>query len=220
MAETLDEYNARMNAQAQAAWNARCPPPPEVAMPNFRTMRQSKYLSKEELATPVRVTIRNIQRDSFNNQGAGQQTAWVMYFNEMPKGLKLNNTNLDILAAAFGEESDHWIGRAVRLYVDRTVRMAGQIVGGIRIQAPKAAMGGPVPAAGWPGTGAPAGARFDPMTGAPLQTQPVARFDPMTGAPLETVNTATGEIHQPYVKEIDQPAGRAEAEEFDDDIPF
>ena len=55
------------------------------------------------------------------------------------KPLGLNVTNKRILIAAYGDESDHWRGQPVEIYVDPNVTNSrGEIVGGIRLRIPAA----------------------------------------------------------------------------------
>lgn len=182
-------------------------------MPHISQMIVSKYFSKGDVqAAPLIVTIRGLQLETFGS-GPNAEQRWILYFQEHAKGLKLNNTNLKLLGAGLGENSDGWIGKRIKLWLDPSVQMAGQMVGGVRIQLSRSNQ---PPPAGWPAAGA-AQPRFDPMTGQPV-AQPAApagaRFDPMTGRPLGAVDTATGEIQQPA-------AGGAPADpDFDDDIPF
>lgn len=42
---------------------------------------------------------------------------------------------LRILAGAWGDDTDSWIGKSIQLFGDKTVRWAGQEVGGLRIKA-------------------------------------------------------------------------------------
>ncbi len=201
VAETLEEYNDRMNAMALSQWQ-------EKTMPNVRILLQSKFITKEDITAPMPVTISQIVQDNQQQRGAAPDMKWLMYFAELRKGLRLNKTTIKQLAATFGDETDHWLGKRVRIYVDHTVEMAGQIVGGVRLQMPNipppsgalARPGAPTPAA------APAGARFDPMTGMPL------------GAPAPApVKLPSETSFDPVPGEI---AGAGVDAEFNDDIPF
>lgn len=176
-------------------------------MPNVRDMIVSKYLSKNDFPTPVIATIRGLSMEKFNVQRPGDRdSAWILWFNELPKGLKLNTTNIKILEAGFGPESDAWVGKRVKVYNDPTIQMAGQVVGGVRLQTPQPA---PLVLGQAGGAGGP---KFDPMTGKPIVAPagPSPRFDPMTGQPLGAVDASTGEI-----------APKANIDpEFNDEIPF
>lgn len=192
-------------------------------MPRVSDMIYSKYISKNDVETPIICTIRGVMLDSGGNRA--EEPRWLMAFHELRKMLRLNNTTLRQLEATLGENSDAWIGARVRLYVDPTVTMAGQVVGGVRMQIGKRAAVG--------GAAAPA-PRFDPQTGQPLQapqTAPVPRFDPMTGQPLTTAApsapaTSPGPREPEWNQgEVLPPTGHsssalADSYEFDDEIPF
>ena len=58
----------------------------------------------------------------------------------------LNKTNAGLLAAALGDETDHWRGKQVELYPDRTM-FSGRMVECIRVRVPRdAAPAQPAPA--------------------------------------------------------------------------
>lgn len=183
-------------------------------MPHISQMLQSKHLTRSDIESTgqrfVPVTIRTVSAQQFRGRNGGPpETAWFIYFNEAQKGMKLNSTNIKALAAAFGEQTEAWHGKKVRLYVDPTVQFGGQTVGGIRIQTPNAAAvtqnAFGAPAAGQP---APAGAfgRQAPSSAFGGQPAPAGgSFDPNTG----------------LIREPGQSAPRSETDpEFDDDIPF
>lgn len=216
--DPVAEHEARMNAQAAAEWHRQVPDPQRIpTMPKVSQMIVSKFIAHVDVDPPVAVTVRTLSLERVGREGDDEQR-WIMWFNELKKGLRLNVTTLRIFEAAYGDDSDRWIGRRVQLYWDPTVQFGGKLVGGVRVRLSRAAVGGVAAA-----LSVPAGARFDPMTGQPLAAPAAAqpRFDPMTGLPLtgaatpapaagpaEFVDTRTGEV----ATGIDP--------EFDDDIPF
>lgn len=103
-------------------------------MPRVSEMIQSKFLRKEDFDEDAIVTIKNV---SLEEMPGGSDTKWVVHFNELPKGLVLNVTAIRVLEAAFGDDSDGWIGKRIKVYVDPNVSFQGKIVGGLRIQTPK-----------------------------------------------------------------------------------
>lgn len=121
-------------------------------------------------------------------ESIGTDEKYVLWFNEHPKGLNLNNTKIRILEASFGEDSDYWRGRRVKLTYDPTVLMAGKVVGGIKLQCSTAA-------AGAPPAGRPAAAPqaiLNPVTGQ-WELPPQAPARPAAPAPPQAVlNPATG----------------------------
>lgn len=168
-------------------------------MPHVSQMFSSKYLTKEDcMAGPI-VTIRDCRAETFQQfgqQGAtGAQTRWILYFHEANKGLKLNTTIINVLAAGFGENSEQWVGKRVRLYVDQTVMMAGQVVGGIRIQLPRAA---------------PTEVGF----------QKPGAFKESAFAPPQTASPPPGAALQPSAGLPHTAARAAVDSEFDDQVPF
>ena len=193
-------------------WRAKLKPDPGAPMPNVSEMIQSKYLSKADVPVPVIATIKGVTQERFRvNKPEDKDSAWILWFAELPKGMKLNTTNIRILEAGFGSQSEMWTGKRVKVYVDMSIQMAGQTVGGLRLQCPSIPAQSLVAGA----QAIPPGARFDPLTGQPLAAPaaPQARFDPMTGLPLAAPGTVT-----PAMASMNGPPGREPG--FDDDIPF
>lgn len=56
----------------------------------------------------------------------------IVYFQEAQKGMALNKTNGMMIAAAYGDDTDHWVGRKIKLY-EASVSFNGQFVPAIRI---------------------------------------------------------------------------------------
>lgn len=186
-------------------------------MPNVAQLLQSKYLSRGDVETaPLTVTISGLAQEQFGGNNRGEAgSRWVMYFQEHRKGLKLNNTNIKLLAAAFGDNTDSWIGKRIRLFLDPTVMMAGQVVGGIRIQTPRSAQPPPsaFSAAAWPQGGPPAAAG-PPGGGYP----PPQQAAPPSGAPAQFYGGQAPPQQQPPPGA--HPAAPPADPDFDDEVPF
>ncbi len=60
----------------------------------------------------------------------------VLYFKGKDKGLVLNVTNANAIAAVYGEETDDWMGQQIILY-SRMVDFKGAEVAGIRVNIPQ-----------------------------------------------------------------------------------
>ena len=80
-----------------------------------------------------------MQIESIREEEVGEERKLVARFEGKSKGLVLNDTNLETLELAFGDDSSDAIGAQVILYVDPDVKYGGKRVGGIRIKLPKAA---------------------------------------------------------------------------------
>lgn len=103
-------------------------------------MIQSPFLKKEDFMTP---TILTIKRVSLEQVVKGEEK-WVLFFNEKTKGLVLNKTKIKLLEGGYGDDTDMWTGKKVRLSFDPTVAFGGETVGGIKLEVSKAASA-PVP---------------------------------------------------------------------------
>lgn len=104
-------------------------------------MIQSKFLKKEDFPQPTVMTIRNVAMEEV---GRGD-TRWVVYFNESAKGIVLNVTKIKQLEATFGDDTDKWINRKIKVMNDPTVMMGQQVVGGIKFVMPNPQQGQAAP---------------------------------------------------------------------------
>jgi len=174
-------------------------------------MIKSKFWRARDLEgqPPVVLTITDVTEELLG-RGAHQDVKCFLWFKEHPKGLQLNKLRVTTLEAAFGPDSDLWVGKRVRLSFDATVRFGDRAVGGVRLQTPPGVIYTPG-VGGHPGWGdAPAAVPGRPP--APvwdekrqqwITPQPTAAGVPdrppppvwneATGA-WETVNPGTGEI--------------------------
>ena len=67
----------------------------------------------------------------------------VLYFERTEKGLVLNKTNSNAIAAAYGDETNDWLGAQVQLFVVNT-EYQGKPVQGIRVRIPRQALRAPM----------------------------------------------------------------------------
>lgn len=104
-------------------------------MPKVSDMIQSKFLRKEDFDEDRVMTIRGVKLEDM--PGDDGQQKWVLYFREEAKGMALNVTTIRVLEKAFGDDSDQWVGKKVKVYVDPNVSFGGRVVGGLRLMPPK-----------------------------------------------------------------------------------
>lgn len=114
----------------------------EVEQMKTSDMIQSKFLKKDDFPQPVVLTIKGV---SLEEVGRGEER-WVLFFNERSKGIVLNVTKIKQLEATYGDDSDRWIGKKVKVLHDPTVMMGTQVVGGIKFVMPSAAQQAAAPA--------------------------------------------------------------------------
>ena len=96
-------------------------------------MIPSKWLKAADIDGDVPVTIDRLANEEV---GKEDELRWVLYFREKEKGLVMNVTNLRALEAAYGDESDDWIGESITLFT-MPVPFDGRIVQGVRLRANK-----------------------------------------------------------------------------------
>ena len=96
---------------------------------NVNQMFPSKYIAASDLAgQTVPVVIAHCTLEELDD---GDKP--VLFFQCRTKGLVLNKTNATVLAGAFGDETDHWAGKAVELYSE-LVNFKGKMVQGVRLR--------------------------------------------------------------------------------------
>lgn len=97
---------------------------------SFATQAKSDQLNAMDIIgyEPV-ITIRDVQVRQ------GDQPVWVFYHGDNNRPWKPSKGMVRIIAAAWGRESDQWVGKSAQIYCDPDVMYAGQKVGGVRIRA-------------------------------------------------------------------------------------
>lgn len=96
-------------------------------------MIPSKYLKAADLKDEPELDL-TIEGCVQETMPTDNKKKWVLEFREEDKGLILNVTNLRTLGDLFGDISEHWTGRRVRLYV-ASASYQGRQVPGIRLKA-------------------------------------------------------------------------------------
>lgn len=94
----------------------------------------SKYACADDLnGQRVPVTMDRIVLEDVEDDDGKKSSAGIVYFRDMQKGLRLNRTNFDTIAATFGEETDSWPGKEITLF-PTTTTFKGERKACIRIE--------------------------------------------------------------------------------------
>ena len=98
-------------------------------------MFPSKYLAAADLQGHA-VTV-NISSVSIENVGREDkpENKPVLTFSGKEKGLVLNKTNTMVIADAYGDDTDDWVGKELQLYPDKT-QFQGKLVDCLRVRTP------------------------------------------------------------------------------------
>jgi len=94
-------------------------------------MLESKYIQKEDLAQPTRITVAGCSREDIGRDGR-QDWKWIVSFEGQWKPMILNVTNTKAFFNALGADSDDWKGKQIILFNDLSVSYEGK-QGGIRV---------------------------------------------------------------------------------------
>ena len=93
---------------------------------------QSKYLRAADLlGRTARVTIENVEDVQFDEKGVKP----VLFFAGKKKGLVVNASNFDILAAGIGNNTEKWVGHAIVLKGVK-VKFKGSMVDSVQVEVP------------------------------------------------------------------------------------
>ena len=103
---------------------------------NINDAYPSNYLKASDLdGKKVPVIISAVDMEKFDE---GEKP--VAMFEKKAKGMVLNKTNSMTIAAAYGPETDNWIGKEVILY-SQMVNFQGQMTPALRIEIPQEVAG-------------------------------------------------------------------------------
>lgn len=97
-------------------------------------MIDSKYLRQGDVDDEVPVTVQGLKKVNVARDDEDPEYRWTVKFQEFPKPMVLNVTNLKRMAKALGDDTDDWTGKQVILYVDPDIEFGGNVVGGLRIK--------------------------------------------------------------------------------------
>ena len=112
-------------------------------MPSYKTAFGS-FLKQEDLqGKAAKVVIAAVDLEDVKDPDSGRsEKKLVMHFAGKDKAMILNRTNCEAMEAICGtDDYGAWIGHAIVLFVDPTVKFGGKAVGGLRIRSVSA----PVP---------------------------------------------------------------------------
>lgn len=107
-------------------------------MPKTSEMKNSEFIKKEDIGRGLLVTMTTVTKKNVAKDGAEPEYKWCLAFAELDKPLVLNSTNIQLLEQITGsDDTDHWTGQKIVLYVDPTVSYQGKLTGGVRVRRPK-----------------------------------------------------------------------------------
>lgn len=139
-------------------------------MPTINDLKQSRFLTKGDVGKGMLLTIKGWHEENVAMAGEAEAKKYCLDFEETDKPLVLNSTKGQIIAGICGtDDFDGWTGYRIVAYHDPNVSMAGRVVGGIAVRAPKLTPAPtPTPAAPAP---RPAPAKTAPARPAPAAAE-------------------------------------------------
>jgi hypothetical protein len=107
----------------------------------MKVYNEGKYLKHQDLGTQDwPVMIKDVKREEIKNKDGSSDKKFVVYFEELEKGLVLNTTNMNMLYKLLqSDDSDNWQGQCITLYTKDDIEYGGDLVSGIRIRSKKPA---------------------------------------------------------------------------------
>lgn len=105
---------------------------------DIRASFKSTYLKASDIPEGqfVPVTIDRVEEANMAQEGHPADVKPVMFFTGKEKGMVLNKTNSEAIAAKYGYETEDWIGKRVSLYITATNTPDGKPCMGLRISIP------------------------------------------------------------------------------------
>lgn len=116
---------------------------------DWRKFRKSTHLCSADLdimeteGKALIFTIKEVKYETGVDVSGTKMDEVFCYFKEPVKALVLNSTNCNMLATFCKQDGleakechiiENWVGLRIELYVDRSVKMMGKIVDGVRIR--------------------------------------------------------------------------------------
>ena len=96
---------------------------------NTNEMFPSNFIKASDLQGQARRLI----MDRVESEEVGEDFKPILYFRGAKKGLVMNKTNANLIAAAYGPETDGWIGKEIELFPTQT-EFKGQTVDCLRVR--------------------------------------------------------------------------------------
>lgn len=103
-------------------------------MPKLGDLFPSNYLKSSDFSEEEDTiyTIKELKSQTLG-QGKDAEDKYVMYFDEVTKGMVLNKTNAKVIATLYGDDTDDWEGKKIALYLTE-VEFNGETMLGIRVR--------------------------------------------------------------------------------------
>ena len=93
---------------------------------------KSLFKGDDLKAGDITVTIRGAKKRKFLES---DETAWILFFEEVDSGLKLNKTRTEQLFTLMGTNNiGEMVGRPITLTYDANISMGGRKVGGVALK--------------------------------------------------------------------------------------
>jgi hypothetical protein len=105
---------------------------------NINEAFPSNYLKSSDLGGGMA----KVKIDKVLYEHIGTDNKLVMYFQGKEKGMVLNKTNAQTIAAEFGPDTDNWTGAEINVF-SMKVDFQGRMVDGLRVRVPPARKAAP-----------------------------------------------------------------------------
>lgn len=79
------------------------------------------------------LVMSHVERESVGDE---EDVKPVLHFIGEPRGLVLNGINWDTIAACYGDDSDDWAGKKIKIWFDPNVMFGPKRTGGVRVRTP------------------------------------------------------------------------------------
>ncbi len=103
---------------------------------NSKTAFPSEYLKADDVSGMGETYVmKSVKNEEFTDQDETKEMKPVLSFHDQEKTLILNKTNWNRIAEIYGDESDTWNGKTIKLHLE-SVDYKGKKIDAIRVVAP------------------------------------------------------------------------------------
>jgi hypothetical protein len=98
------------------------------AKANYLNVAKAKELGVLEKS----LTIKDVTEEKIAKEGEKEKKKLLLHFAETDAGLVLNSTNNAIISDAYGDDTDNWLKKKIKLRISK-VMFQGKMVDGLQV---------------------------------------------------------------------------------------
>ena len=104
---------------------------------HYKKLFPTGFIDESDLPKDTIVTIAAVAIETLTRPGGDKDDKVAITFAGAKKKLVCNKTNAIRIAKMYGSNTDDWVGKAITLYFDTTIKFGRDTVGGVRVRESK-----------------------------------------------------------------------------------